>query len=38
LRDGAGEEVALRFAEAPQDWLGWLAEGEARRFLCAAAT
>jgi hypothetical protein len=33
LRDGAGEEVALRFAEAPQDWLGWLAEGEARRFL-----
>jgi uncharacterized LabA/DUF88 family protein len=33
LRDGAGEEVALRFAEAPQDWLGWLAEGDARRFL-----
>ena len=33
LREGAGEEVALRFAEAPQDWLGWLAEGEARRFL-----
>jgi uncharacterized LabA/DUF88 family protein len=33
LRDGAGEEVALRFAEAPGEWLNWLAEGEARRFL-----
>ncbi|WP_426958196.1 NYN domain-containing protein [Muricoccus radiodurans] len=32
LRDGAGEAVALRFAEAPQDWLDWLSEG-GRRFL-----
>jgi uncharacterized LabA/DUF88 family protein len=33
LRDGAGEEVALRFAEMPQEWLAWLAEGASRRFL-----
>ena len=33
LREGAGPEVARRFAEAPQEWLGWLAAGAPRRFL-----
>ncbi|MCX8132919.1 MAG: NYN domain-containing protein [Roseococcus sp.] len=33
LRDGAGPEWALRFAEAPEEWLGWLSRGAARRML-----
>jgi hypothetical protein len=33
LREGAGVEVARRFAEAPEDWLGWLMQGTSRRAL-----
>lgn len=33
LREGAGVEVARRFAEAPEDWLGWLMQGTPRRCL-----
>jgi len=33
LREGAGVEVARRFAEAPEDWLGWLMQGVPRRSL-----
>jgi hypothetical protein len=33
LREGAGPEWALRFAEAPEAWLAWLMEGAPRRAL-----
>jgi hypothetical protein len=33
LREGAGPEWALRFAESPETWLAWLMEGPARRAL-----
>ena len=33
LREGAGPEVARRFAEAPEQWLGWLGQGQPRRML-----
>jgi len=33
LREGAGIETALRFAQAPESWLAWLADGQQRRFL-----
>lgn len=33
LREGAGPEWALRFAESPETWLAWLMEGAARRAL-----
>jgi uncharacterized LabA/DUF88 family protein len=33
LREGAGLETALRFAQEPQAWLAWLAGERKRRFL-----
>lgn len=33
LREGAGPEWALRFAESPETWLAWLMEGAPRRAL-----
>ncbi|MCU0889719.1 MAG: NYN domain-containing protein [Rubritepida sp.] len=33
LREGAGVEVARRFAEAPEEWLAWLLEGAPRRAI-----
>jgi len=33
LREGAGVEVARRFAEAPEEWLAWLLQGAPRRAL-----
>lgn len=33
LREGAGPEVARHFAEAPEDWVGWLMQGRPRRCL-----
>lgn len=33
LRDGAGPDIAWRFAEMPAEWLAWLGEGKQRRHL-----
>jgi hypothetical protein len=33
LREGAGAEAALRFAQEPDTWLAWLAGEQPRRFL-----
>jgi uncharacterized LabA/DUF88 family protein len=33
LRQGAGPDIALRFAENPEAWMARLAEGRPRRFL-----
>ena len=33
LREGAGVEIARRFAEAPEQWLAWLLAGAPRRAI-----